>query len=119
MRTCSGRARSAAVARGQARLAVAGADPVQAAVLAVAVGEEVVRQQDHALGPRLRGLGVVGRRGNLQIDRSGPGGQEKGAGQSDPARGADTDVAHGVNLRQKIGTVMGLMGGVVPIALPA
>ena len=105
--------------RGQARLAVAGADPVQAAVLAVAVGEEVVRQQDHALGPRLPGLGVVWRRGNLQIDRSGPGGQAQGAGQGDPARGIDTDVAHGVNLRQKIGAVMGIVGVVVPIALPA
>ena len=85
----------------------------------MAVGEEVVRQQNHALGARLRGLSILLRRGNLQIDWGGPGGKAESTGQGDSARGIDTDVAHGVNLRQKIGAVMGLMGVVVPIALAA
>ena len=111
--------REVQVERGQTRLAVAGTDPVQAPALAVTVGEEVVRQQDHALRSRLWGLGVLRRRRNLQIDRGGSGRQLEGAGQGDPAWGIDADVVHGVNLRQKIGVSMGDASVVLPIALRA
>ena len=86
---------------------------------AVPVGEEVVRQQDHALRSRLWGLGVLRRRRNLQIDGGGSGRQLEGAGQGDPAWGIDADVVHGVNLRQKIGVSMGDASVVLPIALRA